>query len=469
MVTPGKLVTIAPDSAVVACAVSRLEALMPGRTATHPDIRRQHASTLTGIESQPPSVVAWPQTTAEVAAIVALASDLHVPIIAFGAGTSLEGHVNAPLGGIAVDMTRMNRIVAVNAGDQDARVEAGVTLRHLNEALRDEGLFFSVDPGALEATLGGMAATRASGTNTVRYGSMRDNVLSLTAVMAGGEIVTTGTRARKSAAGYDLTRLLIGSEGTLGIITELIVRLHARPEAVVAVVAYFPNVRAACDAAISALQSGVHPARIELLDAAMIAAVNRSSKLGLREAPALFVECHGTKDAASDAAHMFEDIAAGYHALATSLAATEDGRRDLWQARRDCFWSVKNGAPGKSVIVTDVCVPLSRLADCVEETAADLAACGLEAPLLGHVGDGNFHAIVVTDPDDVGQRKTTTAFIDRLTDRALRMAGTCTGEHGIGQGKKRYLQRELPSAISVMRQVKAALDPDGIFNPGKIF
>jgi len=438
------------------------------RCATAQAVCEQHASTLTGLASEPPDVVVWPQTIAEVQAIVAIARRWRVPLVPFGVGTSLEGQVNAPRGGISVDFSRMNRILRVGADDLDVSVEPGVTLDGLNEALRHTGLFFPVDPGAGGATLGGMASTRASGTTTVRYGAMRENVLAMKVVLADGSLIATGSRARKSAAGYDLTRLLIGAEGTLGIIVELTLRLQPRPETVLAGVAGFPSVEAAARATGVAVQSGLSLMRIELLDAAMIRIVNSQSGTALpAEGPALFVEVAGTPAQAAEHLALFSAIVEGEDGRWLGQAATGDERRRIWKARHDAFWSVRAAYPGQTFLVTDACVPVARLAQCLAETAADIAASGLIAPIVGHVGDGNFHTIVVFDGDDAAARAVVTAYLDRLAARAIAMEGTCTGEHGIGQGKATYLAAEAGPALDVMRRIKAALDPDGILNPGK--
>lgn len=450
-------------------ALSALRQRLGGRLETGEAVRRQHANTLTWITSQPPDAVAWPETTDEVAAAVNIARTWRVPIIAFGAGTSLEGHVNAPRGGISLDLSRMSRVLEVNTRDLDCRVEAGVTRGGLEKHLRDTGLFFPVDPGAAEATLGGMAATRASGTNAVRYGTMRDNVLSVTAVMADGSVVRTGGRARKSSAGYDLTRLLVGSEGTLGIITELALRLHGVPEATLAAVCPFTSLEGACNAAIDAIATGLAPARIELLDETQIAIVDARARLGLRPVPTLFVELHGSAAGVREDVARFEEMARAHGALEFDWAVAEAERRRLWKARHDAYWAVREAYPGKSVLATDVCVPISRLAECVAETAADARRSGITAPILGHVGDGNFHATPVLDVADAAQVAAVEGFLERLAERAIAMDGTCTGEHGVGQGKMHFLERELGrESLAVMRALKAALDPTGILNPGKV-
>jgi D-lactate dehydrogenase (cytochrome) len=449
-------------------AIEALRQRFGDRLQTGEALRRQHANTLTWLENQPPDAVVWVESSDEVRDIVRVAGAHRVPIIPFGAGTSLEGHVNAPYGGVSVDFSRMNRVLAVNERDLDCVVEAGVSRRRLNEDLRDLGLFFPIDPGAEEATLGGMAATRASGTNAVRYGTMRDNVLNVTAVMADGSVLRTGGRARKSSAGYDLTRLLVGSEGTLGIITELTVRLYGIPEVILAAVCPFTTLEGACNSVIQAIQLGVGLARIELLDELQIFAVNTYSKLALEEQPTLFLEFHGNEVSTRDQVQTFEGIARSEGAIRFDWAAREEDRRRLWKARHDVYWAVKSTWPGKDVLATDACVPISRLAECVLETQKDIRATGLIAPIVGHVGDGNFHTTPVVDMSDRAEVEKVTGFIDRLAERAIAMGGTCTGEHGIGQGKMKFLKAEHGAGVDVMRRIKRALDPLDILNPGKI-
>jgi D-lactate dehydrogenase (cytochrome) len=452
----------------VSTAISVLRQRFGDRVQTGEAIRRQHGHTLTWLENQPPDVVVWPNSTEEVAEIVRIAGTHNVPIIPFGAGTSLEGHVNAPRGGISLDFANMNNVVAVNPEDLDCVVQPGVSRKAINEYLRDMGLFFPIDPGAEEATLGGMAATRASGTNAVLYGTMRDNVLNITAVMADGSIVRTGGRARKSAAGYDLTRLLVGSEGTLGIITELTVRLYGIPETILAAVCPFKTLDGACNTVIQAIQLGLGIARVELLDEMQIYAVNQHSKTSFEESPTLFLEFHGTSVAARDQVEHFRAIAEAEGAIRFDWAEREEDRRKLWKARHEVYWAVRSTWPAKDTLATDVCVPISRLAECVLETKKDIEAIGLVAPIVGHVGDGNFHTSPVFDQNDPAERKKVEGFLSRLADRAIAMEGTCTGEHGIGQGKIKYLEAEVGSGVKIMRQIKAALDPQGILNPGKI-
>lgn len=455
----------APEN--IRTAISILRQRFGDRLQTGEAIRRQHANTLTWIPNQPPDAVVWVESTEDVAEIVRVAATHRVPIIPYGAGTSLEGHINAPHGGVSVDFTRMDRVLHVNERDLDCVVEPGISRKRLNDYLRDMGLFFAIDPGAEEASLGGMAATRASGTNAVKYGTMRENVLNVTAVMADGSIVKTGSRARKSAAGYDLTRLLVGSEGTLGIITELTVRLFGIPEVVLAAVCPFKSLEGACNAVIEAIQLGLGIARIELLDELQIHAVNTHSKLSLELTPTLFLEFHGTQVSAPDQVRLFEEIARGEGAIRFDWAERDEDRRRLWKARHEVYWAVKTTWPGKDVLATDVCVPISRLAECVLATKQDSDELGLIAPIVGHVGDGNFHTTPVFDlknEEEVARVKT---FLKRLAERAIAMDGTCTGEHGVGQGKLAYLAAEHGAGLDVMRRIKQALDPLGILNPGK--
>jgi D-lactate dehydrogenase (cytochrome) len=456
------------DPKAVEAAIAALAAAFGNRLVTSLAVREQHGNTFTWIANEPPDAVMFPQSAADVQQIVRICAAHRVPVIAFGAGTSLEGHVNAPRGGISIDMRDLNRVLAVHSEDLDCVVEPGVTRKQLNEHLRDQGLFFPIDPGA-DASLGGMAATRASGTNAVRYGTMKDNVLGLTAVLANGEIATTGRRAKKSSAGYDLTRLLIGSEGTLGIITSLTLKLHGIPEAIAGGHCPFPSVEAACNATIETIQSGIPVARIELLDDVQVKATNIYSKLSLPETPMLFVEFHGSPASVAEQSERFNEIAAEHGGGPFEWATKAEDRTRLWQARHDAALACKVLRPGGQVVATDVCVPISRLAECVTATQHDIVANRLVAPIVGHVGDGNFHVAIVVDMDDRDEVKAVEGLIERLTERALEMEGTCTGEHGVGQGKMKYLEPEHGKpALEAMRAIKRALDPDDIMNPGKI-
>jgi D-lactate dehydrogenase (cytochrome) len=452
-----------------ATAIGVLRQRFGERLQTGEALRQQHANTLTWLRNEPPDAVIWVESVDEVREVVRIAAAHRVPIIPFGAGTSLEGHINAPYGGLSLDFSRMNRVLAVHERDLDCVVEPGVSRKQLNDYLRDLGMFFPVDPGAEEATIGGMASTRASGTTAVRYGTMRDNVLNLTAVMADGALVKTAQRARKSAAGYDLTRLLVGAEGTLGIITELTVRLYGIPEKILAAVCPFATLGGACNAVIQSIQLGVGIARMELLDAMQIRAVNAYAKLTLEETPTLFLEFHGSEVGARDQVEQFKVLAESEGAMRFDWAESEQERRRLWKARHDAYWAVKAVWPGKDALATDVCVPISRLAECVIATQRDIEATGLIAPIVGHVGDGNFHTTPIFDRSNAKELQAVEGFLDRLAERAIAMEGTCTGEHGVGQGKAKYLAAELGDGLAVMRKLKAALDPLDIFNPGKIF
>jgi D-lactate dehydrogenase (cytochrome) len=451
----------------IATAVAVLKQRFGERLSVAAALREQHAHTTSWIPNQAPDAVIFVETPDEVSEIVRVCAEHRTPVIPFGAGSSLEGHLNAPVGGISVDLSRMNRIVAVHPEDFDCVVEPGVTRKQLNLHLRDMGLFFPIDPGA-DASLGGMASTRASGTNAVRYGTMKDNVLNLTAVMPDGKVVKTANRAKKTSAGYDLTRLMIGAEGTLGIITELTLRLQGIPQAISAAICSFPSVEAACRTVIATIQYGIPMARIELLDALQVRASNAYSKLDLPESPALFLEFHGTPAGVKEQATEFGEIAAEFGGDRFRWETREEDRLRLWQARHDAYFAARGLRPGASVFPTDVCVPLSRLADCVMETQADLERLKLVAPIVGHVGDGNFHLSVLVDTKDPGEMAAAEMLIARMAERAIAMDGTCTGEHGVGQGKIRYLEAELGSALDLMRSIKRAIDPLNIMNPGKI-
>ena len=451
----------------VAAVVKALKEQFQDRCSTSQALREQHAHTTTWLKNQPPDAVVFAESTEEVAEIVRLCARYKVPVIPFGTGSSLEGHVNAPFGGISIDMSHMNEVLEVNSQDLDCRVQPGVTRKQLNSYLRDTGLFFPIDPGA-DASLGGMAATRASGTNAVRYGTMKDAVLGLTVVTPDGRIIKTGGRAKKSSAGYDLTRLYIGSEGTLGVITELTVRLHGQPEAISGGVCPFPDVRSACNAVIATIQMGLPVARIELLDSLQVKACNAYSKLGLAETPTLFLEFHGSENGVKEQSEMFSDIAEEFGGGPFSWATAAEERNKLWSARHDAYWAGKGLKPDADIMVTDVCVPISRLADCVADTEEDIRTNGFLAPIVGHVGDGNFHVQILVDLESEEDVRRTESFVERLSLRAIDMGGTCTGEHGVGQGKMKYLRKEHGEALDVMQTIKQALDPDNLMNPGKI-
>jgi D-lactate dehydrogenase (cytochrome) len=457
------------DPQAVEAVVRTLAARFGNRLVTSQAVRQQHGNTITWIENEPPDAVVYPQSTEDVQEIVRVCASHRVPVIAFGTGTSLEGHVNAPFGGVSIDVRDMDRVLAVHAEDLDCVVQPGITRKALNEYLRDQGVFFPIDPGA-DASLGGMAATRCSGTNAVRYGTMKDNVLSLKVVMADGEMMTTSRRAKKSSAGYDLTRLVVGSEGTLGVITELTLKLAGIPEAISGGICPFPSVEACCNATIMTIQSGIPVARIELLDALQVRAVNLYSKIGLRETPMLFLEFHGSETTVAEQSERFGEIAQEFGGGPFEWTTRPEDRTKLWEARHSAALSTFTLRPGAKMIPTDVCVPISRLAECVTDTQRDIAESKLVAPIVGHVGDGNFHLTLLIDIDDVKEVEVAKAFNERLVERALAMDGTCTGEHGVGQGKKKYLLTELGApALEAMRAIKRALDPLDIMNPGKIF
>ena len=430
--------------------------------------RLQHGRDESVHAPQPPDGVVMAESTEEVAAVVRLCAEHDVPIIPYGVGSSVEGHVLATRGGISLDLSGMNQVLAIHAEDGDATVQAGVTRKQLNDALKGTGLFFPIDPGA-DATLGGMAATRASGTNAVRYGTMRENVMATTTVLADGRIMKTGGRARKSSAGYDLTRLLVGSEGTLGIMTELTVKLYPIPEAISAAVCTFPSIEAAVQTVIQTIQLGVPVARIELLDALSLKAINQFSKTTLAEAPTLFFEFHGSPAGVEEQAQTVQAIADDLGGANFAWATRPEDRSRLWQARHDAYFACLQLKPGCRCFPTDVCVPISRLAECIAETQADIAQVSIPIALFGHVGDGNFHLVVLVDTDNPKEMEEAAWISRRVVERAIAMEGTCTGEHGIGLGKRKYLPLEHGEvAVDVMRAVKAALDPHNLLNPGKI-
>lgn len=456
-------------SADIATAIAVLQQRLGPRCTTGTALREQHAHTTTFLPAELPDAVAFAESAEEVQEIVRICADHRAPIIPFGTGTSLEGHVNAPLGGISIDLSRMDRVLEVHPEDLDCVVQPGVTRSALNIHLRDTGLFFPVDPGA-DASLGGMAATRASGTNAVRYGTMRDAVLSLKVVLPSGEMLVTGGRARKSSAGYDLTRLIVGSEGTLGVITELTLRLHGIPEAISAASCSFPDIGAACTTAIETVQCGVPVARMELLDPLSVQAVNAHSNLDLPVAPLLLMEFHGSPASVAEQAETVGALASGNGGAGFDWSADAETRSRLWQARHDAYWALRGLRPGFDIFVTDVCVPVSRLAEVVVAAQTEAESQGLIAPILGHVGDGNFHASLLIDPDRPGDRDRAVAYAGWLSALAIDAGGTCTGEHGIGQGKQAYLEPELgAAAVDTMAAIKQALDPQNIMNPGKIW
>ncbi|MFS4580871.1 FAD-binding oxidoreductase [Phaeobacter sp. C3_T13_0] len=459
--------TLPRNEAGIKAAIDVLKQRLGEQLQTGQAIREQHGHTTTWIANQAPDAVVFPTSTEEVAEIVKVCADYGVPVIPFGTGTSLEGHVNAPAGGICVDMMRMDKILTVHAEDLDVVVQPGVTREQLNTYLRDQGLFFPIDPGA-NASLGGMAATRASGTNAVRYGTMKDNVLALEAVMADGGVIRTAQRAKKSSAGYDMTRLLVGSEGTLGLITELTLRLQGIPEAIRSARCAFRSVDDACRAVMMTIQYGIQVARIEMLDTLSVQAANAYSSLSLPEMPLLLLEFHGSEAGVVEQADTFAQIAEDFGGFDIAATSTAEERNALWQARHDMYWACLQLRTDAKGISTDVCVPISRLAECVSSARAKAEDMGLLAPMVGHVGDGNFHALLLIDMESVDEREKADIYMAWLNELAIEMDGTCTGEHGIGQGKRPYLKRELGETTRYMAAIKAALDPENIMNPGKI-
>ncbi len=444
-----------------------LAAVLGPRLSTSAGERALHAQSESHVQAGPPDAVAYPHSTEEVARIAALCARHRVPVVAWGAGTSLEGHALAVQGGVTVDFRDMNRVLAVYPEDMLCVVQPGLTREELNAWLRDTGLFFPVDPGA-NASLGGMASTRASGTTAVRYGTMRDNVLGLEVVLAGGEVIRTGSSAPKSSAGYDLTALFVGAEGTLGLITELTLRLHGQPEAVSAATCAFADMGAAVECVIATIQTGLPMARIEFLDPAAVAACNAFSGTDLPLAPQLMVEFHGSPAGVAEQAERFGAIAAEHGSRGFLWARAPEDRKQLWKMRHEAYRAILASRPGATAIVTDVCVPISALAEAVEETRADIAASGLPGPILGHVGDGNFHAILLINPADPREAATAKALASRMAERALRLGGTITGEHGVGFGKLPLMAAEHGAAWAVMGHIKRALDPHDLMNPGKL-
>ena len=430
-------------------------------------VREHHGHDESHFPDALPDAVVFPETTEEVAAVVKACAKHKFPVIPYGTGTSLEGHILAIHGGVSVDVSRMNRVLAVHAEDLDAVVQAGVTRKALNAHIKDTGLFFPIDPGA-DASIGGMSATRASGTAAVRYGTMKENVLALTVVMADGRIVKTGRRTKKSSAGYDLTRLFVGSEGTLGVITEVTVRLYPQPEAMSAAVCCFPNMVAAANTVIQTIQLGVPIARCDFVDPLTVRALNNFSKTTLQELPTVFFEFHGTEGSVKEQAELVQQIATEHGAQQFQWATKPEERSKLWQARHDAYFACLQLQPGCRIISTDVCVPISRLAECLEETEKDIQASGRMVPVLGHIGDGNFHLCIIVDPNNPNDIEVAEQMNHRLVARAIAMEGTCTGEHGIGFGKIDFMDAEHGGGVDVMRMVKRSMDPDNIMNPGKI-
>jgi D-lactate dehydrogenase (cytochrome) len=450
-----------------AALAADLRALLGDRVTTSRAVREHHGKDESYFPHAPPDAVAFPHSTEEVQDIVNLCRRYHTPLIPFGVGTSVEGHVLAVRGGVCVDLSQMNRVLVVHAEDLDATVQAGVTRKALNEEIRHTGLFFPIDPGA-DATLGGMAATRASGTNAVRYGTMRENVLGLTVVTADGRIVRTARRSRKSSAGYDLTRLFVGSEGTLGIITEVTVRLYAVPEAMSAAVCSFKDIAGAVGTVIQTLQAGIPIARSEALCATTMKAINAYSKTTYKEQPTLFLEFHGTERGVIEQAELVQEIAAERGGEGFQWATKPEDRNRLWAARHQAYFASLQLRPGTRAVSTDVCVPISRLTECMVETAADIANASMPIPMFGHVGDGNFHCVILVRPESESDLAEAKRFNERVVDRALAMEGTCTGEHGVGFGKIDWLRREHGDGVDLMAAIKRTLDPENLLNPGKL-
>ena len=438
------------------------------RVSTASAVREHHGHDESHFPDALPDAVVFAESTEEVAAIVKACAKHKFPIIPYGTGTSLEGHILAIHGGVTLDLSKMNQVLAVHAEDLDAVVQAGVTRKALNAQIKDTGLFFPIDPGA-DASIGGMSATRASGTAAVRYGTMKENVLALTVVMADGRIVNTGRRTKKSSAGYDLTRLFVGSEGTLGVITEITVKLYPQPEAMSAAVCCFPNMVAAANTVIQTIQLGVPIARCDFVDPLTVRALNNFSKTTLQEKPTVFFEFHGTESSVKEQAELVQQIATEHGAQEFQWATKPEDRSKLWQARHDAYFACLQLQPGCRIVSTDVCVPISRLAECLEETEKDIAASGRMVPVLGHIGDGNFHLCIIVDPNSETDILAAEQMNERLVKRAIAMEGTCTGEHGIGCGKMEFLTEEHGAGVDVMRMVKRSMDPDNIMNPGKVF
>ena len=431
-------------------------------------IREQHSHTMTIHSSELPDGVLFASNKNDVSDVVKICNDFRCPIIPFGVGSSFEGHVNAPFGGLSIDLNNMNEILNVYQDDLLVTVQPGVTREQLNTHLRDTGLFFPIDPGA-NASIGGMSSTRASGTNAVRYGTMKDNVVSIEAVMPNGEIIKTSNKAKKSSAGYDLTRLLVGSEGTLGIITEITLKLYGIPEVIAGGRVSFTSIKDAADTVITTIQSGIPVARIELLDAIQVKACNLYSKLSLPEEPLLLLEFHGSKKSVDEQSELFGEIALEFGGNNYEWTSNNEERNKLWKARHDAYWAARSYMPGTEMYSTDVCVPISRLSECIVETVKDLNDNDLIGPIASHAGDGNFHVAVMLDTNNENEVSKLGPFLDRLSDRAIKMDGTCTGEHGIGQGKRKYMYNELGNSVDVMEAIKKSFDPNLIMNPGKLF
>ena len=452
----------------VDATIAELKAMLGDRLSTAHAVREQHGKDISYHEAPLPDAVVFAESAEEVQKIVQICSRHGTPIIPFGTGTSLEGHISAPNGGISLDVSRMNKVLQVNEADLDVVVQPGVTRKQLNEYIRATGLFFPIDPGA-DASIGGMASTRASGTNAVRYGTMRENVLALQVVTPDGRLMHLGRRSRKSSAGYDMVKLFVGAEGTLGIITEVTLRLYGIPESMVAATCAFDGLEGAVNTVIQTIQSGIPVARIELMDTETVDTVNKYSKLSLPNKNLLLLEFHGTEAGTREQAEMVQALAAENGGGDFAWTSQAEERSRMWQARHDAAWAAKAAKPGWGMWATDVCVPISNLAECILETQKDIVASGLYAPIVGHVGDGNFHLTMMVDPNDPTYLPRAEGLNDRMIARAQNLGGTCTGEHGVGIGKIKYLYAEHGEAVSLMRAVKKAIDPDNIMNPGKIF
>ena len=456
------------DKESIRLCVEKIKSEFGQQFSSSKSILEQHTHTMTIHDSELPDGVVFVESKEDVQKVVKICNEYKCPIIPFGIGSSFEGHVNAPYGGISIDMNNMNKILNVYQEDLLVVVQPGVTREQLNTHLRDTGLFFPIDPGA-NASIGGMAATRASGTNAVKYGTMKDNVIALEVVTADGQLIKTANKARKSSAGYDLTRLMVGSEGTLGISTEITLKLYGIPEVIAGGRVSFPSVKDATDAVIMTIQSGIPVARIEFLDLAQVKAINNYSKTNLPESPLLLLEFHGSESSVKEQSELFGEIASDFGGNDFEWTSNNEERSKLWQARHDAYWSCKAVRPEADIYSTDVCVPISRLSDCMIETIEDMEKNNLIGPIVSHAGDGNFHVALLIDKNSKEELKKLDTFLTRISERAIRMDGTCTGEHGIGQGKRKYMLKELGSAVNVMKQVKMAFDPYKIMNPVKLF
>jgi D-lactate dehydrogenase (cytochrome) len=456
------------DKESIKLCVQKIQEEFGQQFSSSKSILEQHTHTMTIHESELPDGVVFAESKEDVQKVVEICNKFKCPVIPFGVGSSFEGHLNAPYGGISIDMNNMNKILTVHQEDLLVVVQPGVTREQLNTHLRDTGLFFPIDPGA-NASLGGMTATRASGTNAVRYGTMKDNVIALEVVTPNGQIIKTANKARKSSAGYDLTRLMVGSEGTLGITTEITLKLYGIPEVIAGGRVSFPSVKNATDAVIMTVQAGIPVARIEFLDVAQVKAVNNYSKTNLPEAPLLLLEFHGSEKSVEEQSELFGEIASDFGGNDFEWTSNNEDRNKLWKARHDAYWSCRAVRPDAEIYSTDVCVPISKLSDCITETIEDMEKNDLIGPIVSHAGDGNFHVALLIDKTSQLELDKLDSFLIRISERAIRMDGTCTGEHGVGQGKRKYMLKELGNAVDVMKKVKNAFDPNKIMNPGKLF